>query len=844
MLLRRPEAENFYNGGAAREYDKSGLINVRSPHPKADLTAPIDWRMNPPKDKTWGLYFHTLGWLQVFIFAIDKPGDWQGRLASPKEDLKSIVMSCIQDVLPQEPNFKAPQWDDHALAYRCSNLSFFYAHVLKDVLSAEERELYLEAIRKHARILSEFIESGKWANSNHLIFHVEGLADAWAVFRNDLPELDGFMDQATEAIIGFINKSISEEGTSSEHASFYQAFLMGRISKTMEFFSQIGHELPINIDPRLKKGAAFLWSIMPRWGVVPPFGDTQFEKKLDMRHVKRFMVEPWVGPEYLQWHDPEYADYQPPALQSYRQNGFHIFRNHHVAAPDALYSLFLERPFRGPHGHWDGNSFMTYFGGVPFLIDSGGPFKYGTPLRYNYFMTQLAHNSVVFGDKGNQITTHVTSSSDDQALSYAIGRAEFTDGAVWVRIFGHLDGDSVFAVDLVQSAEGYDGPPPAALFHISPKLAVQKQGSGLELRGETATARMSFAARDGDSTRASSGEYSSKVTAVDTRFEEAPLVTREVTVGEPLLTMLSFADKVAHEVSISDQACRIVLKDGAGSLREVSIPLDDQALAGMDVSRAGPCTEQAVPDLVRVINLDEDRPRLEPLQEKASDLGYGLQRVGGVRGLYLPELLLRTIPGAAKMERGTLGCFLSHLRAWEEIANGPDACGFIVEDDVKFADWMPRGLSAKVAASPYDLVICNRRIQEDELQPIEDRSGDSVELLPLFDLLMEKPPEFRAPGGEGYFLTQRGARTLLETVARHGIHGDVDWFMIMQTLNPDQRSQFKDGTALKRQARKISQLYPESPLLKGAVLSPWMVVHLAPPSRRKRDNKAHADKMA
>jgi GR25 family glycosyltransferase involved in LPS biosynthesis len=832
-VLRQPEAEKFYNKNAAKAYDETGAVDIRSPHKPEVIDIPVDWKMNPPKDQTWGLYFSAAGWAQIFVYAIDSGTEWTGRLANAAEDLKSVAMSCVEESLNHEVDFSAPFWDDHSIAYRCSNLCFYYAHSVAARLSEAETQRFHDAIRLHTNILVDFIRSGKWSHSNHLIFHIEGIADAWALFQNEIPELDEAMALVQTEMERFIDESISDEGTTSEHASFYQAFLMGRISETAKFFERIGKPLAIDVDARMKRGAAFLWNIMPRWGILPPFGDTQFQKALDFRHVKKFTEEPWIGPEYRQWHEPD-TNIIPAPLTSYRQNGFHIFRMNPAASPRALYSLFLERPFRGPHGHWDGNTFMTYYGGEPFLVDSGGPYKYGDTLRYKYFQTQLAHNSVIF-DKKSGLKTRVTSLGTSEGLSWAVGLGEFTDGTTWVRIFAHVGDANVVMIDVAGASSQPMETPPVALFHLAPGLEPETLDDTVRINGGKVPAQMSFCRMAPVLPRADNGPFQSMVTSVDTRYDEAPLLSLELEPYVPQMGLLSFDGSRAVSVERREGECRFVLDHPDRGAQEIVIAIDPEALGAM---------VPPVRDVLQIINLDHDLERWAKVGELVGKTGHQAERVGGVRGLYLPNLAIQGIPGASKVARGTLGCFLSHLSAWEKIASGAQARGFIAEDDVDFASWMRPGLLQQMTGNDCDLIFCNRRMLEEEKWVIPDRTNEPVTVQPLFPVLMTKPVTFRAPGGEGYILSRNGARKLIDLVSRFGIHGDVDWFMVVMSLSDEERKSFAAPAPLERHCRKLPRIYGAGRKLNAGVMSPWMIRHAYVGSSRKIDDTAYAEARA
>jgi hypothetical protein len=243
-------------------------------------------------------------------------------------------------------------------------------------------------------------------------------------------------------------------------------------------------------------------------------------------------------------------------------------------------------------------------------------------------------------------------------------------------------------------------------------------------------------------------------------------------------------------------------------------------------------------DILHVINLDSDTYRYATIEPQVAAIGYECWRVGAVRGLYLPDLLVSRIPGADTVQKGTLGCFLSHVAAWEAILKSGEPAGFVVEDDSAIMPWFPRGIIGVVAGSGFDLVMCNQRIQADK-QFEEDLRGEPLRYSPLLDNVLARPFGYRAPGGEGYCLSANGARLLVENVQRGGIHGDVDWFIVMCGLTPEERGHLAPGTSAIRNARRIRRNYPGLQTLRAAVMSPYLVRHGSrDPEERKRSGSS------
>ncbi|WP_245419715.1 glycosyltransferase family 25 protein [Phyllobacterium salinisoli] len=100
---------------------------------------------------------------------------------------------------------------------------------------------------------------------------------------------------------------------------------------------------------------------------------------------------------------------------------------------------------------------------------------------------------------------------------------------------------------------------------------------------------------------------------------------------------------------------------------------------------------------VYVINLDRSKERLTAIKDSAKQFGVVVRRVPAVDGRVLPQSALADLDvGAFKRLHGKnvmpaeIGCYFSHLKALQEIAQGDEPHAVVVEDDVEFtADFTP-----------------------------------------------------------------------------------------------------------------------------------------------------------
>ncbi len=254
--------------------------------------------------------------------------------------------------------------------------------------------------------------------------------------------------------------------------------------------------------------------------------------------------------------------------------------------------------------------------------------------------------------------------------------------------------------------------------------------------------------------------------------------------------------------------------------------------------RLGRLLPEAAPAYgVALINLDRNNTRR---RDVLHDFRHGkapLFRVAGVEGRLLPAPAVRRLADeAAAAMRGTLGCFLSHVSAWETmLARGLAHC-LIIEDDVVPMLPLPAGLGGFGLPDDYDLCFVNDRLQP--RLPAEQVAGsDRWQTYPLAQAFAGFPPEDNAPGADGYLLSVAGARKLLAWVEQDGFAHDVDWRLLTYGLHPAEydalpRHSHAWGVidALRHGVRRSDRLH-------AYVLHPALIRSIPISSDREDDNR-------
>lgn len=184
---------------------------------------------------------------------------------------------------------------------------------------------------------------------------------------------------------------------------------------------------------------------------------------------------------------------------------------------------------------------------------------------------------------------------------------------------------------------------------------------------------------------------------------------------------------------------------------------------------------------VLLINLDRSTDRLARCGALLDKLGVSWERVPGVEGAKLPADYLKQLNPQPSprgewfrsLSAGELGCFLSHIKCWQLIADRDLDCAVILEDDFAPYPECTRDTLATLAQScgQWDVLKLTRVRKNARL----------IASLPSASPPTGSPPSrlelrFGGKGPEdctGYMVSRAGAKKLVQQRAR--LHRPVDF---------------------------------------------------------------------
>jgi GR25 family glycosyltransferase involved in LPS biosynthesis len=219
------------------------------------------------------------------------------------------------------------------------------------------------------------------------------------------------------------------------------------------------------------------------------------------------------------------------------------------------------------------------------------------------------------------------------------------------------------------------------------------------------------------------------------------------------------------------------------------------------------------------INLDRDGERWQQLAAQFGVSGPALRRIPGVPGRYLPDSTVRRFGKRVSPQlKGTLGCFLGHVAAWEAFLATDRQAALIVEDDATFRYELPQSAAAFGIPENYDLCF----ITSGMAVPVEDRAGTASDFMPMpvAEAIRALWPTVRVPGGQGYVLSRTGAEALLRRTEEDGFFGDVDWRLVAYCMEGVALESLPMSTFAHQALAAHFDVIAKRPPMRGYSLSP------------------------
>lgn len=359
--------EKHYNE-SAWNLVKENKVSVWGTFPPVQIQQKIDWNLNPLNNDTWSFYYNGLNWLYSHLWGIDVKGH------SP-ERMFDIITQYNEHINSDSPNKMA--WFDHATSDRLSIFTVISLHPCMKMATTHFQSMIQELIVRHVDKIIQFKESENWMDSNHGVFHALALMNA-----SNLDFLKESRPSTEQDGISYLSDTLLNILSLKEHFSLEQS----------AYYHQLAISLIKSLQPNQLESIGIEKNSFIAKMINANYWITSFERKMiaigDTSTVSNIS------------EDFEYKVVPEMLAKTFTETGFSVVK--YKTGKTCNHFSYLHRSERAPHGHFDALSVTLSKGGKEFIIDSGGPYRYGNPFRFKYFMSSYAHNVAIIDGKKHE----------------------------------------------------------------------------------------------------------------------------------------------------------------------------------------------------------------------------------------------------------------------------------------------------------------------------------------------------------------------------------------------------------------------------------------------------------
>jgi uncharacterized heparinase superfamily protein len=424
----------------------------------------LRWSRDPfgGKGSVHRLRFHALHGVEMLVQAHALTGE-----LAYIERARVLAERWIADALAARSR---EVWDDHATALRAITLArLWHAWRTLDDETPGFAASMLSAAVAHAAVLAD--EREYRPSHNHGVVQAYALLALGLVFPG-LPGADRWVALGRARLIGQLADNVSVDGLHREHSPAYHFFVLRHFLDARALAGAHGLELPAEFAERLAAMARAGLHLLKPDGTPAALGDTCRGSGLAVAPEDLAELPGDVAERFLHVRTAG-ARGRPPGLASTlaEDAGYAFLRGGadggHPA--DEAYVVVRTGTFRTAHVHRDVLSFELYAFGDDLVVDPGGPYAYGSPVR-GELMATAAHNTVTVDD-GNQAIgrAEVLSWSAGPGLDVLDARHRLYPGVVHRRLLAFVRRGYLVVVDRLEGATTRRF---SQAFHLAPALDV------------------------------------------------------------------------------------------------------------------------------------------------------------------------------------------------------------------------------------------------------------------------------------------------------------------------------------------------------------------------------------
>ena len=309
--------------------------------------------------------------------------------------------------------------------------------------------------------------------------HNHGVAQAYALFVLGLcfsqhPKGSEWTGLGQSRLESQMEDNVSCEGIHREHSPYYHFFVF----RHFHYAYELGHAQGIKFSEafitRLQEMLSAGAHLIKPNGTLWAFGDTTANSPILIERNERSEWPIHVASDYL-FSSSEGQEGTIPEKTSvlFPQAGICVLRSGWGEVGRVTQELCMAirtGTFPTSHIHRDVGSFELYGYGDDLIVDSGGPYAYGHPLRGNYFLSTRAHNTVVVDGKDQSVgESQVVKWETTEQYDFLQIQHRNYFGTLHTRSFIFLRREYFIILDQVQSDKNHSY---SQIFHLNEKLQI------------------------------------------------------------------------------------------------------------------------------------------------------------------------------------------------------------------------------------------------------------------------------------------------------------------------------------------------------------------------------------
>ncbi|MBM7615470.1 heparinase II/III family protein [Alkaliphilus hydrothermalis] len=428
----------------------------------------LDWKIDPYKDKSWTLYYHSLRMVSYLCNAYETTGELQYLDKS-----KEIISDWIENNHIEKLTVKIA-WNEHSASNRVLNM-IYYLEMIKQTpnIDYEFMNSLLLALYVHGEFLAD---TKNYVANNHGIMQDKALMEL-SLFYNEFEDANRWLDNCLKRLLLRFHKDITHEGVHLEHSPYYHIFvlqLFTDIEEMLNFYGKSLGEASRKTFALMKEYLAY--AIKPD-GKLPTIGDTNDA----LMEERKIFDHPFL--DYVLSQGKEGV--RPTATSKvYPVAGIGIFRDKWKTHPNFHLStyLFFHAGFHSTtHKHGDDLSFILSALGKDIFIDPG-KYNYDKYNKYRqYFRSTCSHNTITVDGKEYRLKEENIGKSKllgwnlTEEYDWIKGEHTLYEGVRIIREILFIKPNAIVILDSIESGKFHSY---QQIFNLAPGITVRKKDYG------------------------------------------------------------------------------------------------------------------------------------------------------------------------------------------------------------------------------------------------------------------------------------------------------------------------------------------------------------------------------